>query len=83
MAAQWRRLAGTFRLLEGKPGVAAAWEALVVRHGISGKQAHDAHLVAIMQVYEVTDILTFNGSDFRRYPGIQVLDPAQFQPPGQ
>jgi hypothetical protein len=31
-----------------------------------------------MQVYSVTDILTFNGTDFRRFPGINVLDPAQF-----
>ncbi|HEV3202010.1 MAG TPA: type II toxin-antitoxin system VapC family toxin [Bryobacteraceae bacterium] len=73
-----RRLRGLFRLLEGKPGVADAWERLAAKHLISGKLAHDAHLVAVMQVYSVTDILTFNGTDFRRFPGINVLDPAQF-----
>jgi predicted nucleic acid-binding protein len=51
---------------------------LVGTHLVSGKQAHDAHLVAVMLVYAVTDILTFNIADFRRYPGITVLDPAQF-----
>jgi asparagine synthase (glutamine-hydrolysing) len=40
----------------------------------------NAHLVAVMQVYSVTDILTFNVEDSRRFPGITVLDPAQFQP---
>ena len=77
IAAQWRRLTGAFRLLEGAPGVASAWEDLVVRHSVSGKKAHDAHLVAVMQVYGVTDVLTFNIADFQRYPGIHVLDPMQ------
>ena len=73
-----RKLRGFFRLLEGKSGVADAWERLVAKHLVSGKLAHDAHLVAVMQVYSVTDILTFNGADFRRFPGITILDPAQF-----
>ena len=60
------------------PGVAGAWEMLVGKHLVSGKQAHDAHLVAVMLVYAVTSILTFNIADFQRYPGITVLDPAQF-----
>jgi len=30
----------------------------------------------VMQVYSVTAILTFNGNDFKRYPGITVLNPA-------
>jgi len=77
-AAELQAIHGFLRVLEGQPGVAAAWEALVRKHSVSGKQAHDAHLVAVMQVYGVTGILTFNVADFRRYPGIQVLDPAQF-----
>jgi len=66
-----------FRVLEGKPGTAAAWEKLVARHQISGKQAHDAHLVAVMEIHAVTDILTFNAAHFRRFAGITVIDPAQ------
>jgi len=73
-----RALDDLFPLLEGKSGVAAAWERLVGEHLVLGKHAHDAHLVAIMQIYAVTDILTFNVAGFRRLPGIQVLDPAQF-----
>jgi predicted nucleic acid-binding protein len=68
-------LNGLFRLLEGKPGVAGVWERLVGAHLISGKQAHDAHLVAVMLVHGVTSILTFNIADFQRYPDITVLDP--------
>lgn len=77
MTAQWQSVVGLFRLLEGASGVAAAWERLAIAHSVSGKQAHDAHLVAVMQVYGVTHILTFNAADFRRYPDIRVLDPAQ------
>jgi hypothetical protein len=28
-----------------------------------------------MNVYGVSHLLTFNGPDFARYPGIQVVDP--------
>src|ERR1022692_1667670 len=38
-----QKLRGLFRLLEGKPGVADAWERLVGKHLVSGKLAHDAH----------------------------------------
>jgi len=47
----------------------------VINHGIAGKQAHDAHLVAIMKVHAVTSVLTFNVSHFRRFPGINALNP--------
>ena len=50
---------------------------MVASLGISGKQTHDAHLVAVMQVYWVANILTFNTSHFKPFPGITVIDPAQ------
>lgn len=78
IAGELRALSSLFRLLEGKSGVAGVWEMLVSKYLVSGKEAHDAHLVAVMLVYAVTDILTFNIADFRRYPGIAVLDPALF-----
>ena len=77
VAGEVRALHFLFRLLEGKSGVASAWEKLVAAHLVSGKQAHDAHLVAVMQVYAITDILTFNVIDFGRFPGITILDPEQ------
>ena len=47
--------------------VYTVWRELIAAKGVSGKQVHDARLVAYMLVYGVTHILTFNGSDFERY----------------
>jgi len=69
-------LRGLFRVLPYTAEVLPTWERLVVAHGVSGKQAHDAHLAALMQVHGVMSILTFNGDDFKRYSGIRALDPA-------
>jgi predicted nucleic acid-binding protein len=66
-----------FRLLPSTPDILDAWERIVTNLGISGKQTHDAHLVAVMQVYSVGTILTFNASHFKRFTGITVLDPAE------
>lgn len=44
---------------------------------VSGKRAHDFHLVAAMMVPGIARILTFNPGDFRRYQGIVVLEPQQ------
>jgi predicted nucleic acid-binding protein len=63
-------------LLEGAAGIADSWQRLVKQYQVSGKQVHDAHLVAAMQVYGLQKILTFNGDDFKRYPGVTVLNPA-------
>jgi hypothetical protein len=46
-------------------------------------QVHDARLVALMQVHGITHILTLNGADFARYPGIVPIDPASLSPPAQ
>src|SRR5260370_5380776 len=66
-----------FRLLASTPDVLEAWQRIVTNLGISGKQTHDAHLVAIMQVYAVRTILPFNAGHFKRFTGITVLDPSQ------
>ena len=64
-------------LLPSTPDVLDAWQRIVVSLGIGGKHPHDAHLVAIMQIYSVTNILTFNVGHVRRFPGITVLDSTQ------
>ena len=64
--------------------VYAVWRQLIAAKGVSGKQVHDARLVAFMLVYGVTHILTFNGADFRRFetlppgigPGVIIVHPA-------
>ncbi len=52
------------------------WHRLVVQHRIIGKQAHDARLVAIMNLHGLTHILTFNANNFRGYP-LTVVTPAE------
>jgi predicted nucleic acid-binding protein len=50
------------------------WERLVADYRVSGKNAHDARLVAAMVVHGIESILTFNAQDFLRYGKIRVLD---------
>jgi predicted nucleic acid-binding protein len=73
------RVLSLFALLEDTPAVFPEWRRLVVAHDVKGKNSHDARIVAAMNVHGVSTLLTFNGTDFRRYPGISVLDP-QFIP---
>jgi predicted nucleic acid-binding protein len=53
----------------------STWRQLVAAHGVLGVKVHDAWLVAAMRVHGISQILTFNVSDFARYDGIQPVDP--------
>jgi predicted nucleic acid-binding protein len=72
-----------FRILPDSSAAYRNWRSLVVARGVSGVQVHDARLVALMQVHGMTHILTLNGADFARYPGIVPIDPAGLSPPSQ
>lgn len=69
-----------FPLLPDTPDVYPAWKSLVSAVGVIGKQVHDARLVAICHVHNVSHMLTFNVAHFARMaafgPGIVVVDPA-------
>ena len=54
------------------------WERIVTTHRVSGKNTHDARLVATMRLHGIEKILTFNVPDFERFPGIIVLNPTHF-----
>ncbi len=69
------RLKALFNFLKDERAIFEQWNAPVVCNGVSGRNAHDARLVAAMQRHSVTHILTFNKSDFTRYPHIIVLTP--------
>ena len=43
------------------------WKMLVTRYNVSGRQVHDARLVAIMTALRIRRVLTLNDVDFRRY----------------
>jgi predicted nucleic acid-binding protein len=66
---------GFFTVLDESVAVYQAWKGLVESHGVSGVQVHDARLVAAMQVYNVSRILTFNAGDFTRYKQIEIITP--------
>jgi predicted nucleic acid-binding protein len=76
-AAELKRIKGMFLFLPETPAIYSTWEALVIQHQVIGKPAHDARLVAAMQVHGLTAILTFDKAGFSRYPGIEVVDPAK------
>jgi len=69
------RLEGILTLLPDVPAIYPEWRRLVVAHSVSGVQVHDARIVAVMNVYGISNLLTFNGPDFSRYPGIHVIHP--------
>ena len=62
-------------LLLDEPDVFSEWRRLVRLHQIQGVAVHDARLVAIMNIWQISHILTLNIADFRRYAGIVVASP--------
>ncbi len=65
-----------FAILADTSDILPQWEQLVVKHQVLGRQVYDARLVAAMKVHNVTHLLTFNTSDFKRYDGITVVSPS-------
>jgi predicted nucleic acid-binding protein len=64
-----------FTLLHDREELCRLWQRLVETYGITSFRAHDVRLVAAMQSYRITQMLSFNGADFRRLP-ITVVDPS-------
>jgi toxin-antitoxin system PIN domain toxin len=54
-------------VLEEDETVLAELLGLVRRHGVRGKQVHDANLVATMRAHGVPRLATFNVADFTRF----------------
>jgi len=74
--AELAQMESFFTVVGESADVYSMWKHLVTLHGVSGVEAHDARLVAAMKVYGIDRILTFNATDFTRYPGIEVVHPA-------
>ena len=73
--AQLTRIKHFLSILPDAADTFPEWERIVAQHQVSGKQVHDARLVAAMMVHRVTHILTFNTADFTRYTEITVVQP--------
>lgn len=68
-------LESIFTVLPDNASIYPEWRQLVIAHSVSGKQVHDARIAAAMNVHQITNILTFNGDDFKRFPSVTVIDP--------
>ncbi len=55
------RLETILTLLPDIPTIFLEWRRLVVTHSVSGARVHDARIVAAMNVYGISSLLTFNG----------------------
>ena len=64
-----------FSILDEPSDLRFWWRSLVKKHGVAGKQVHDARIVALMLALGVSHLLTLNPSDFNRYSEITVLEP--------
>ncbi len=82
VAAEIARLKSMFVLLPETAAIYTVWEKLVLRNSVSGKPAHDARIVAAMQVHGLTSILTFDTSGFPRYQGVEVVHPGELSAQG-
>ena len=69
----------TFTLLPDTPDIFSEWLRLVEAYAVSGRQAHDARIVAAMLVHNASHLLTFDTDDFKRYNEITVINPQNVQ----
>src|SRR5436305_935759 len=73
---EWlRRIDATFHR---PPDLAAAgpeWDRLVHHYQVHGRAVHDAQIVASMITHGLTQILTINVDDFRRYSEVTAVHP--------
>jgi len=64
-----------FVILPDTADILPEWEHLVVKHQVFGRQVYDTRLVAAMIVHDVTHLLTFNTTDFKRFTTITAVNP--------
>lgn len=69
------RLRNLFVYCPDTPKVYIEWSNLIASYGVSGVNAHDARIVAAMQVQGIPNLLTYNTTDFTRYSSINVIHP--------
>lgn len=73
--AELTQLESVFSLLPDTPDIYPTWRHLVTTYNVMGINIYDARLVAVMLVYKITHIVTFNIKDFTRYAEISAVHP--------
>ncbi len=66
-----------FRLLPDSLATFIEWRRLIKEKSVIGVQVHDTKIAASMSVYGISDLLTFNTSDFKRFEFINTFDPSE------
>jgi predicted nucleic acid-binding protein len=74
-ADELKKIKALFSVVDDNALILPEWERIVIQYQVSGKQAHDARIVAAMNVHAVKNLLTFNIDDFKRYTNIKAVDP--------
>ena len=75
-SAEARRIEAIYPLLPDTPAIYPFWRNLVDSNLVVGRQVYDARLVAVMLAYRITNLLTLDPFDFRRYTSIiTVIEP--------
>lgn len=59
-----------FQMAEERPGVLDRLLQILATHRATGRQVHDANIVATRLGHGERNILTFNEADFRRFAGL-------------
>ena len=72
-------LESSMDFLPDTPAIYTEWLRLVTAQPVTGRQVHDARIVAAMKVHGLSNILTFNVSDFKRYPQINAVHPERVE----
>jgi predicted nucleic acid-binding protein len=61
-----------FRLYLDTSQVYREWLRLVESYSVSGLKAHDARIVAAMKIHRLTNLVTFNINDFKRFKDSEI-----------
>ncbi|HKV63169.1 MAG TPA: type II toxin-antitoxin system VapC family toxin [Candidatus Acidoferrum sp.] len=67
-------------LLPDVPAIYSAWRQIVAAHKVQGVKVYDARLAAIMSVYAIESVLTFNSVDFERFTNVRAVHPSFLVP---
>ena len=70
-----RRFRAAFQIADERPGVLDRLLQILSTHRCSGRQVHDANIVATMLDHGIRRLPTFNLPDFRRFAQIIDLEP--------
>lgn len=58
---------GFFTVLEDVPSIYREWRVLMKNWGVTGRQAHDARLIATMIAHKIPILMTFDLNHLKRY----------------